>query len=109
MLASQGWDGLARRIDHQVAVADHARRVLRARGFTVVNDTPLPLVCFTHPRLSDLGAHAALALRLKRAQSAWISATQLAGAPALRMCVTSYQTGPDDVDAVVAAIEAALA
>ena len=108
MLASHGWDGLAARIDHQVAVADHARRVLRERGFSIVNDTPLPLVCFTHPRLADFGAHAALALRLKRSQSAWISATRLAGSAALRMCVTSYETAPGDVDAVIAAIEAAL-
>ena len=108
VLASQGWDGLAARIEHQAAVADHARRVLRARGFTVVNDTPLPLACFTHPRLVGAGAHAALAQRLKLAQAAWISATRVAGAPALRACVTSYQTQQEDVDAVVEAIEAAV-
>jgi len=109
VLAALGWDGLARRVEHQAAVADHLRLRLRARGFAIVNDTPLPLVCFTHPRLADFAAHAALAQRLKLEQTAWISATRLAGTPALRACVTSYETQPQDVDALVAAIETALA
>ena len=49
-----------------------------------------------------------LAQRLKIAQSAWISATRLRGAPALRACVTSYETQPVDIDALIAAVEAAL-
>ena len=79
VLAALGWDGLARRIDHQTDVADHLRRVLRASGFEVVNDTPLPLVCFTHPRLVGAGAYDALARRLKLAQSAWLSRVLLGG------------------------------
>jgi glutamate/tyrosine decarboxylase-like PLP-dependent enzyme len=105
VLAAQGWDGLARRIDHQTDVADHLRRVLRANGFEVVNDTPLPLVCFTHPRLSGVAAYDDVARQLKLAQSAWLSRVLLGGrTPALRACVTSYETQPADIDELVRAL-----
>jgi aromatic-L-amino-acid/L-tryptophan decarboxylase len=108
VLAAHGWEGLARRIDHQVRVAEHLRSRLRERGYAVLNDTPLPLVCFTHPRLRDAAAHDAVARRLKADQSAWISRTLLAGrTPALRACVTSYETRIEDMDALVRALDQA--
>src|SRR5262249_45257354 len=51
VLAAHGWAGLASRIDHHARVADRLRDELAARGFAVRNQTPLPLVCFDHPRL----------------------------------------------------------
>lgn len=106
VLAAHGWDQLAGRIDHQVRVADHLRELLRARGFTICNDTPLPLVCFTHPRLPDAAAHDRVVARLRRDQTAWISRTVLAGrGPVLRACVTSYETELADIDSLVRSIE----
>lgn len=102
MLAAHGWDGVARRVEHQAAVADHLRGALRAAGFEIVNDTPLPLVCFTHPRLGDAAAHEALARRLKNEQVAWLSRVILEnGRAALRACVTSYETRSEDMDHLV--------
>lgn len=106
VLAAHGWDQLAARIDHQARVADHLRGVLRTRGFSIVNDTPLPLVCFTHPRLTDAAAHDRIATELRIAQAAWISRAVLGGqTPALRACITSYETQLADADALVTAIE----
>ena len=105
VLAAHGWGGLARRIEHQASVADHLRAALRAAGFEIVNDTPLPLVCFTHARLDGAAAHEALARRLKNQQIAWLSRVLLGdGRPALRACVTSYETQPEDMDRLVAAL-----
>jgi glutamate/tyrosine decarboxylase-like PLP-dependent enzyme len=102
VLAAHGFSGLARRIDHQARVAEHLRTRLRERDWIVLNETPLPLVCFTHPRLADAAAHDALAERLKREQSAWISRTLLRGRiPALRACVTSYETQIEDLETLV--------
>jgi glutamate/tyrosine decarboxylase-like PLP-dependent enzyme len=105
VLAAHGMGGVARRIEHQVAVADRLRAALRASGFTIVNHTPLPLVCFTHPRLVDTAAHDAVARRLRLGQTAWLSRVILDGrTPALRACVTSYETRPEDVDALLRAL-----
>ena len=101
VLAAHGWEGLAHRIEHQAAVADRLRRGLGARGFSIVNDTPLPLVCFTHPRLGDARGHDDAARHLKLAQTAWLSRVLVDGRPALRACVTSYETQPEDMDRLV--------
>jgi len=109
ILAAHGWEGLARRIDHQAQIADRLRALLGERGFAVVNETPLPLVCFTHPRLASAAACEALARRLRVEQTAWLSRVFLGGRiAALRACVTSYETQECDIDAVVAGVEAAL-
>jgi glutamate/tyrosine decarboxylase-like PLP-dependent enzyme len=109
VMAAHGWQGIAGRIEHQVRVADHLRALLRARGFTVANDTPLPLVCFTHPRLPDAAAHERVATRLRLDQTAWLSRVILGGhVPALRACITSYETCADDMDTLVRAVEEAL-
>jgi glutamate/tyrosine decarboxylase-like PLP-dependent enzyme len=109
VLAARGWDGIAARIDHQAAVADRLREALRARGFAILNDTPLPLVCFTHPRLPDAAAHDRVVARLRADQEAWISRAVLPGGiPALRACVTSYETEPADAERVARAIERAM-
>jgi glutamate/tyrosine decarboxylase-like PLP-dependent enzyme len=109
VLAANGWDRLAARIDHQTRVADRLRELLRERGFAILNETPLPLVCFSHPRLPDAAAHDQVAERLRVDQAAWISRTLLAGqVPALRACVTSYETELHDVEALVRSIEALL-
>src|SRR5262249_1368544 len=50
VLAEQGLGGVAARIDHQAAMGDLLRARLRGRGFVLLNDTPPPGVCFTHPR-----------------------------------------------------------
>jgi glutamate/tyrosine decarboxylase-like PLP-dependent enzyme len=109
VLAAHGWGGLAERIDHQAGVAVHLRRRLRDSGYAVLNETPLPLVCFTHPRLRDAAAHDAVARRLRVERTAWISRVLLAGStPALRACVTSYETEAGDMDALVHALDGVL-
>lgn len=95
---------------HQVRVAGRLRELLRERGFAILNHTPLPLVCFTHPSLPDAAAHDRAVDRLRLDQTAWISRTVLAGRrPALRACVTSYETELADMDALVRSIERVLA
>jgi aromatic-L-amino-acid decarboxylase len=105
VLAAHGWEGLAARVDHQAEMAAQLRARLRERGFLVLNETLLPLVCFTDRRLVGAAAHDAVALRLRLGQSAWISRTLLAGRiPALRACITSYETQTQDIDALVSAV-----
>lgn len=109
-LAVAGWAGYAEAVRHQTAMGDRLRRRLREEGWEVVNDTPLPVVCFVHS-----GAEGRSAAFLERVAAevvasgeAWLSLAMLGEVgPALRACITNYRTGPEDVDALVAALERA--
>ncbi len=107
-LAELGLDGYARLIDHQTAMGELLRRELRAAGWIVVNDAVLPVVNFTHPDIRE-GRTTTAALRdaIYARGNAWISEVQLTGRErVLRACITSYETGPEDVQALVAELEA---
>jgi glutamate/tyrosine decarboxylase-like PLP-dependent enzyme len=97
-LAERGESGYAGMIEHQTRMGDLLRQELQGSGWTIVNATPLPLVCFTRAGL-DTGAFLA-ALYAK--QIAWMSEVRLGtGAPVLRACVTSFRTTEADVRWVV--------
>jgi glutamate/tyrosine decarboxylase-like PLP-dependent enzyme len=97
-LAHQGEDGYVRMIEHQAEMGDLLRRSLQSAGWRIVNQTPLPLVCFTRDGLDPARFLSALHER----QIAWMSQVQLGGgAPVLRACVTSFRTQQSDVEWVV--------
>jgi glutamate/tyrosine decarboxylase-like PLP-dependent enzyme len=102
-----GKDGIAARIEHQTAMGDRLRRRLVDAGFTLLNETALPVICFTHPSIADdAPAHNAIAIELGNRQLAWISRTRLDGRiPALRACITHFESGPADIDALVDALQ----
>jgi glutamate/tyrosine decarboxylase-like PLP-dependent enzyme len=110
-LAVAGWDGYARAVREMTAMGDALRERLQRGGWKVVNDTPLPLACFvdgTHA--GGAGAHylARVAAAVLASGQAWISTLTLSGPrPALRACITNFRTGPQDLDALVAALAAA--
>jgi glutamate/tyrosine decarboxylase-like PLP-dependent enzyme len=96
-LAERGEGGYAAMIDHQAAMGDRLKQLLVRSGWRVVNDTPLPLVCFTRDGLETSKFLAALYER----QIAWMSEVRLRGASVLRACVTSFRTTEADVEWVV--------
>lgn len=102
-LAELGLDGYARLIEHQAAMGDLLRERLTAAGWIVVNEAVLPVVNFTHPAIRE-GRTTTAAVRdavYARGQ-AWISEVQLTGqGKALRACITSYETTPEDVEVLV--------
>jgi len=108
-LAELGVDGYRSLIEHQAAMGDRLRAMLIEAGWRVVNETPLPLVCFTHPELeagrrSRVGAVVAEVVRRGRA---WISKVVLTGGrPVARACITSYRTEEDDLQVLVDELEA---
>jgi glutamate/tyrosine decarboxylase-like PLP-dependent enzyme len=106
-LAEYGAAGVAALVDRQVAIAEQLRDALSAHGWRVTNDTPLPLVCFTHPNLAP-EAVPALARAVTCEGRAWISDVRLPdGARWLRACVTHPDTGPEDVRELVEAVRRA--
>jgi aromatic-L-amino-acid decarboxylase len=110
-IAELGRDGLAAQVEHHAAMADLLRQQLEARGWTLVNDSPLAVVCFTHPDIEHGKATTgAVASEVEARGRAWISEVRLSGPrAALRACITSYRTQPEDVAILVDELDAALA
>ncbi|MBW2463623.1 MAG: aminotransferase class V-fold PLP-dependent enzyme [Deltaproteobacteria bacterium] len=112
-LATRGAEGYAALIEHQTRMGDLLRERVLAEGFTVVNDTPLPVVCFTHPALGALDAGVRepgdVYRHVEDGGDAWLSVVDLpTGERALRACITSYRTTKEDVDRLVSAVLSAL-
>jgi glutamate/tyrosine decarboxylase-like PLP-dependent enzyme len=105
-LGELGLEGYARLIDHQAAMGELLRDKLRAAGWEVVNDTPLPVVCFTDRALREGRPDAAtVAQRVQDGGACWVSSLPLRGSGVLRACITSYLTEPHDLAALIAELE----
>jgi len=113
VLASLGWSGVADMLALQVALGERLRRALGVRGWSVVNDTPLPVVCFVDATHED-GARpdrlVAVAREVDERGAGWITLVRFSsGARALRASVTSPNTRAEDVDALVDGLDVARA
>jgi glutamate/tyrosine decarboxylase-like PLP-dependent enzyme len=112
-LAVAGWDGYAAALREQVALGDALRARLASSGWRVLNDTPLPIVCFVDDAREDGRSGIfldAMARAVAASAHAWISLTRLTNTGrALRACITNVRTTKSDVDALVDALDAARA
>lgn len=108
-LAELGLDGYRELIERQAAMGDRLRELLAGAGWTIVNDTPLPLVCFTHPSLetgkrSQIGR---LVHEVVKRRKVWISKVALSdGTVAARACITSFRTNEEDLQVLLGELEA---
>jgi aromatic-L-amino-acid decarboxylase len=96
-LAQLGEGGYAEMIEHQTRMGDVLRDALRASGWSILNTTPLPLVCFTREGLVPAEFLASLHQR----QIAWMSEARVGNIPVVRACVTSFRTTERDIHWVV--------
>ncbi|MGL5818549.1 MAG: pyridoxal phosphate-dependent decarboxylase family protein [Phycicoccus sp.] len=99
-LAGHGVAGYAELVERHTALGDRLRAAVTAAGLTVVNDTPLPVVCVAVPG-RDAAWHRALAAAVVDSGRAWVSYATPGGTPSVRACITSLRTEPSDVDALV--------
>jgi glutamate/tyrosine decarboxylase-like PLP-dependent enzyme len=96
-LAQQGANGYAEMIGHQARMGDVLRDELKASGWSILNLTPLPLVCFTRDGLVP-GEFLA---SLHKSQIAWMSEARVGDIPVVRACITSFRTTESDIHWVV--------
>jgi glutamate/tyrosine decarboxylase-like PLP-dependent enzyme len=109
-LAELGASGIAQLVEHQTEMGALLRGQLTAAGWTIVNHTTLPLVCFSHPSLLPSRERVPQLLRRVLATgTVWLSEVRLGAEHHLRACITNHTTGPDDVHALVDTLERALA
>jgi glutamate/tyrosine decarboxylase-like PLP-dependent enzyme len=109
-LAVAGWEGYRAALTHQTAMGDELRRELAASGWRVINQTPLPTVCFVDGRSGDDDQKQyleAVARDIVAGGKAWLSTARVAGKTVLRACVTNYLTQPGDIKALVEVVNEA--
>lgn len=108
--AEHGEAGMARFVDRQALIGDKLRARLTQQGWRVVNQTPFPLVCFTHPRLGkDEASTKALTGRVLERGKVWISDVPLPAVGwVLRACITSFRTDESDLDVLMDELSASL-
>ena len=110
-LAEHGVAGIGEFIEHQARMGALIRERLVVEGWRVMNDSPFPLVCFTHDSLgqSEHQTKRFIARILER-QRVWISDVRLPHHGwALRACVTSFRTDEHDVEVLMDELRTVLA
>ena len=109
-MATLGQQGVSDAIEHQAAMGRELRDRLAADGWCIRNETPLPVVCFTHADIRvGRASTAAIVNHVRLGGTAWISDVMLGGEERfLRACITSYRTSSDDLATLVSALGAAL-
>ena len=106
-LAESGTEGYADIIEHQARMGDYLRDQLHEAGWIVVNNTQLPVVCFTHSdiRSGKMTTNQILRIVYER-NRVWISDVDIGGKePVLRACITSFNCNEGDVDCLIEELE----
>lgn len=105
-LAGLGLDGYRDQIARQTAMGRLLRRRLGEEGWRIENDTPLPLVNFApdddRPDRDERVGR--IARQVEAEGRAWISSTRLRGRLTLRACITSFETGEAEIEALIGAV-----
>jgi glutamate/tyrosine decarboxylase-like PLP-dependent enzyme len=104
-LAAAGWEGYAWHVERAAGLACLLRGKLAARGWTIVNRSPVAVVCVEPPPGCD--DVRSIVRRVVGAGDAWISTAAYEGREVIRACVTHGETSPEDIEALVDALDAA--
>jgi aromatic-L-amino-acid/L-tryptophan decarboxylase len=109
-VAELGARGVAALVEHQASMAALLRAELAAAGWTLCNDSPLPIVCFGRDELAPSAERVPeLIEAVVGGGAVWLSEVrQASGESLLRACITNVETRPDDVCALVAALDRGL-
>ncbi len=97
-LAAAGWRGYGDHIDRAVDNAALLRDQMLRRGWTIANASELAVICLEPPTGS--ADPSAIAERVVRSGSAWVSSAHFEGRSVLRACITHGETSSDDVIAL---------
>jgi glutamate/tyrosine decarboxylase-like PLP-dependent enzyme len=104
-LAAAGWAGMGAHIERSVLVIEAVQERLAARGWTILNDSALAVLCALPPA----GARGCreIARHVLDSGRAWVAVARYEGREVIRICVTHGQTSLADVEELVRALEAA--
>ena len=97
-----GVKGYSDVIESQVDIGNRLRELLTADAWSIVNDSPLPVVCFTDESFSgDSEFIRTICDTIVRSGKAWISVYPMGNKEVLRACVTNYNTENKHIEKLV--------
>jgi glutamate/tyrosine decarboxylase-like PLP-dependent enzyme len=104
-LAAAGWQGYGAHIERAVDVIRKIKERLSARDWAAVNDSPLAVLCVLPPAGSRPIRELVRGVLAKG--RAWVAVATLEGREVLRICATHGETSLEDIEELVAALDAA--
>ncbi|MDG1859111.1 MAG: aminotransferase class V-fold PLP-dependent enzyme, partial [Emcibacteraceae bacterium] len=98
-----GWDGYDEVISHQAEMGDLLREKLTDNGWSLLNNTKLPVLCFTDEKFAEDENFTAEILKniYKNGQS-WLSVYPIGNIKTFRVCISNYNTTELELDELVA-------
>lgn len=100
-LAVSGWEGQEKIVAHQIEMGTLLKRKLIVSDWKILNETPLPVVCFTKPGLETQESVEAFAAKVAASGECWITTTNLRGVPALRAGIANFRTEEKHLDKLI--------
>ncbi len=97
-----GWEGYQKTIDHQAHMGLRLKEKLLEHNWTIKNDTPFPVVCFTdkqYEKDSNFTMNVLDAILLNG--KSWMSVYPINGVSTFRACITNYNTTEQELDELV--------
>jgi aromatic-L-amino-acid decarboxylase len=104
-LAAAGWAGYGQHVEKSIGLIELLRTMLLARGWMILNDSPLAVLCVKPPPGSEQVR--AIAAKVLAAGRAWVAAARFEGNEVIRICVTHGETTVQDVIELANALELA--
>jgi aromatic-L-amino-acid decarboxylase len=104
-LAAAGWQGYGAHVERAVQVCERIEERLAARGWSIVNDSRLAVLCLLPPAGSAPVRE--LVRKLLASGRAWAAVAKLEGQEVVRLCATHGEISMADIEELVAALEAA--
>jgi glutamate/tyrosine decarboxylase-like PLP-dependent enzyme len=103
-LAAAGWQGYGEHVDRSIELMALLKEQLAAKGWTIVNDSPLAVLCLEPP--SGSLEVRALVDRVTASGRAWIAAAKFEARDVIRVCLTHGEASAQDILELVKALNA---
>ncbi len=106
-LAELGLEGYSKLIERQADLGRHLRLRLQETGWLIRNETPLPVVCFSHPDIQrGILTTGNILKGIYARGKVWISDVVLGGRErVLRACITSFRSDESDIECLIEELE----
>jgi aromatic-L-amino-acid decarboxylase len=98
-LASAGWRGYGKHVEHCVQLSELLREQLLERGWLVANASPVAVLCVAPP--PGLGEVEAIVKQIVKSGIAWVSVAVFEGRRYVRICVTHGEATAEDITTLI--------
>jgi glutamate/tyrosine decarboxylase-like PLP-dependent enzyme len=102
-LSAAGWDGFGAHVDRAVQIIECVKERLLARGWSVINDSHLAVLCVVPPR--GFPGIREIVRQVLASGRAWVAAATFEGQEVIRICATHGETMLADVDELVRVLQ----